>query len=622
MDDTDMKNYFSSSLVRLIAVFLAAVPILSAPVRAEQDRAYTVVFELATPLSVPGNFNWYQSQSRRDAGAHQAMWEPLFILDYATGKLEPWLGLSITPNPEQTVWTLKLRSGVTWSDGKPFTAKDVKFTAQMVIDHLEALPAYEAATFARNFDSSAQISAPDALTVIFTLRAPNPRFALENFGAGFYSSFLIMPEHLWRDAASSDEGLARFEFTSPIGTGPYVLDTVSPDAVSWKRNDNWWGAKANPPFRSLPEPLALEWRYFGSETDSINALIDNDLDAPVAYSPEAFAHATTNIEGLPRPGIVTWGAIGLPAWNEPCPRQLEINTEQGPWTDLRLRKALSLMIDRAALAQAVHGTAALPSTTMFPDYGAMKPFIDAIVTAGHGASPHSDLSAATAELEKAGYLKVNGFFEKDGQVLEAEITVNGDVATDLTAAVALRDQLIAAGLQARVKDLTDDEYWGVAIPKGHYELAYGWLACGSVAEPFTSMNRYTEDKYAKIGDRSPGFGNTGRWHDDAAKQYSDIVKDIGKAPVDDPQVPDFVAKAYAFVADDVPFIPLIQSPKLFVFNTVHWSGWPTAAECEPLPPPLSDTPPPSTDAPVTCTVPMHEWSATERLLFQLKKSAP
>jgi peptide/nickel transport system substrate-binding protein len=66
-------------------------------------------------------------------------------------------------------------------------------------------------------------------------------------------------------------------------------------------------------------------------------------------------------------------------------------------------------------------------------------------------------------------------------------------------------------------------------------------------------------------------------------------------------MPTLVAQAYKLLNDEMPFIPLVQSPKIIPFNTKYWSDWPTA-KANPY------------------AVPMHNWSATERIIFQLNPS--
>lgn len=112
----------------------------------------------------------------------------------------------------------------------PFTSADVVFTVNVALNNSN-LTALEAVRLRGQVES---VAADGPNRVIFTLRAPNPRFVIENFGGGLFSSFLVMPKHHWegKDAAN-------FEFDKPIGTGPYALKSINKDAAIWKRNDVW-----------------------------------------------------------------------------------------------------------------------------------------------------------------------------------------------------------------------------------------------------------------------------------------------------------------------------------------------------------------------------------------------
>ena len=198
----------------------AAVTLALTGASGAQDvpREDTVIFDLDRTIRDPENFNWMTDGTgiRRMHGAHQTMWEPLFILNYGTGELDPWLATGFEANADSTEFTVTLREGVTWSDGEAFDADDVVFTTQMAMDN-EELNAREVATIRGQVASVEKI---DDLTVRFTLNAPDPRFMVENFGVRIFGSFLIMPEHIW----SAAENPATFTFNPPIGTGPYEFN--------------------------------------------------------------------------------------------------------------------------------------------------------------------------------------------------------------------------------------------------------------------------------------------------------------------------------------------------------------------------------------------------------------
>jgi peptide/nickel transport system substrate-binding protein len=79
----------------------------------EAERRRTVIWDMPSgKVDTPAQWNPLARDARRDKGFHQAMIEPLFILNYESGVIEPWLGERMTANRAQDVWTLTLRDGV------------------------------------------------------------------------------------------------------------------------------------------------------------------------------------------------------------------------------------------------------------------------------------------------------------------------------------------------------------------------------------------------------------------------------------------------------------------------------------------------------------------------------
>jgi len=153
-----------------VEVVVTATPV---PIDEEElERRKTVIFDIdGGRVSTPEMFNVYLVGRRLDQGPHQAMIEPLFILNYQTGQIEPWLGLSMTSNETADVWTLVLRDGVKWSDGEDMDADDVVFTIQMLLDNSPDLN--WSAGLASWIDKVEKVN---KTTVKFTLSKPNPRF--------------------------------------------------------------------------------------------------------------------------------------------------------------------------------------------------------------------------------------------------------------------------------------------------------------------------------------------------------------------------------------------------------------------------------------------------------------
>ncbi|MEO1247346.1 MAG: ABC transporter substrate-binding protein [Pseudomonadota bacterium] len=548
-------------------------------------REDTVIFDLDRTIRNPGNFNWLTPGVKRLHGAHQAMWEPLFILNYANGDLEPWLGLRIEGNDTHDIWTLTLREGVRWSDGEAFDADDVVFTAEMVINS-DAVSAREAIRFQSQVSSVRKLGSH---RVEFRLNKPNPSFHIENFGVLNFSSFLVMPEHVWKG-----EDVGSFEFDPPIGTGPYVLQSATSQRAIWDRNDEWWGLTTG--FRKLPEPKRLIWIESGGQENRAQLLSRNQLDAAQHLSLGIFEAIRAR-----NPNVRAWHD-GFPfSWTDPCPRQLEINTTLAPWDDPDMRKAVAHVIDRQQIVDIVYEGSTVPSKTLFVQYGAMQPFIDAVVTAGFELPVTADVAAGQALIEAAGYsLNDDGVYEKDGQALEAKILANTASAETTGTVDLLVEQLQRAGIDARSVPIEDGVFWGEVIPLGDFEMSYSWLSCGSVNEPWASMSRYTNNAIAPIGERAPGYNNTGRWNTAATDRYTEIVNQIGVLSLGDPTIPAQVAEAYAYLDAETPFIPLVQAAKVLSFNSTYWQGWPSADNFY--------------------VHPMHWWNSTHLMIHELRKA--
>ena len=545
-------------------VLASAVAVLAAGGAVAQDiaREDTVIFDLDRTIKDPENFNWFTPGTKRMHGAHQAMWEPLFILDFSTGEIQPWLGERFTPNDSFDVWTLKLREGVEWSDGEAFNADDVVFTVNMVINNDE-ISSREAATV-RN--QVAGVEKVDDLTVVFNLNSPNPRFAVANFGVQYFGSMLIMPEHIW----SAAEDPATFAFYPPIGTGPYIYSSGATNRMIWDRNDDYWGAKTG--FRDLPVPKRLIWLESGGEESRAQLSATNQLDAGQTVTLGTFEAITAQ-----NPKVITWHS-GLP-YSRPdiCGRQLEINTTVPPWDNVELRRALSMIIDRQQIVDIAYEGTTVASDTMFLQYQTMKPFVDAVKEAGYGLPHTADVEGAKALIEANGYVMGDdGYYQKDGETFSVNIHVNS-ASTEYTRTIdVIVEQLNRAGIQARPVPVENGVFWGEILPFGRYEVTYSWLSCGSIYEPWTSMNRYNSRDVVPVGERSPGFNNTSRWNTEGTAAYTEIVDRMGALSPDDPAIPGMVVEAYQYLADEVPFIPLVQSAKLLPFNTTYWTGWPTA----------------------------------------------
>lgn len=550
------------SMVVLLGFFLAGCS-PSEPVFSEERRS-TVIFDLPSRVTNPDIWNPFLPSVSLGQGLHQALAEPLFIRNLSTDKVIPWLGLSMTANPAFDEWVLKLRPGVTWSDGVSFTSRDVVFTVEMLIEQAPTL----------NFSSPLKkwvkgVEAVDDLTVIFTLNAPNPRFQLDYWSVKTYYSVYIVPAHIWKDKdpqtfRNYDPGKGW-----PVFTGPYTLNGFTATEFVYERNVDWWGAKTG--WKPLPEPERLIWAWYGPEETRVAAAAEGYLDNLWGISLGAYQALT-----LRRPDFFAW-VDGPPfAWIDPCPRTLDFNHLVPPWDDPDMRWAVNFAIDRDEIVAVAYEGTTIPGKSIFPAYAIMNEWIDYLEKRGlfekYPLMLH-DPARTRQILESKGYtLNRSGYYEKNGETLSLVITTHEAYVEKQRIARVIVEQLHDVGINASHRNEAGGT-WIQNFNLGRFESIVGWLSCGtgSVTEPWTSLNTFSSvwleprDKLAQY--------NSWRWEN---WEFTEIVSKMDPLAFDDPRMDELFYQAMEIWMRELPVIPVTQASQIVPFSGKLWRGWPSA----------------------------------------------
>lgn len=528
------------------------------------ERSQTVIFDIdAGRLQAPNLWNPMVPGFRGDAGYNQALMEPLFILNYETGEIEPWLGESFTPNETLDVWTLTLKEGITWSDGEPYNADDIVFTIQLLLDG--PLELANAAAMQEWVESVEKI---DDLTVQFNLTGVNPRFQLDYFSVRVAASLAILPEHIWQGQDPLTFENYDPDMGWPVFTGPYTLANVSPTELVYQRNPDWWGEATG--FLPLPQPQQLIW--VANETEEIKAAraANHELDSVMDMSLGAFEALQAQ-----NPDMIAW-LPDLPyAWLDPCARLLSINHMVEPWGMPEMRQAVSYAIDRNVVVAISYEGSTTPARFFFPAYPPLEELVGLLdeqgLFEGHSlAEPNPD--RARELIEAAGYeMGDDGYYARDGEQLRLLISTHESFIELQRVAQVVVEQLQAVGINATTRSLAGAT-WDVNKAQGEYEAVVDWDACGSVNEPWLSMDRFTSEWVVPVGERSPGNNNHIRWENET---YSQPVNAMATLPLGDPEVSDLFVQAATIWLEDLPFLPVTQAKKLVPFDTYYWTGWPS-----------------------------------------------
>jgi len=581
-------HYLIAALIALTLVISAcapAAPTPAAPAVEEKPTAPPVEEEKPTPVSPeeipreetlifdidggrvvdPELWNPYVPGWRGDNGFHQALMEPLFILNYQTGEIMPWLGESMTHNETMDEWTLKLRDGVKWSDGVPFTADDVVFTIQMLLDNAPEL------NWSAAIDTWVdRVEKIDDLTVKFYLKKPNPRFQLDHFSVKIWGSVNIVPKHIWQDKDPLTFKNYDPEKGWPVFTGPYKLVSVSPTEFVYIRDDNWWGAQIG--WKPLPKPRKLIWTWAGPEETRAALMADRQLDSLMDITLGALLALKER-----NPNVITWFDELPYAWvPDPCSRTFELNLTKEPWNDKDMRWALNYAIDRDEIVKIAYEGTTLKSRHFFPAYPPLDRYVDLAIEQGAWDLDRLwkyDPDLAKQIIESKGWkLGDDGYYYKDGKQLSLDITTHEAFIEKQRIAQVLVEQFQRIGINATNRNEAGGT-WGENFNTGNFEARMGWQTCGSVNEPWASMDRFNVRWLKPVGERASG--NQWRWSGPAAEEYSKLVDEIGSLPLGDPKIDELFVKATKIWFEELPVIPITQARKIIPFDTTYWTNWPT-----------------------------------------------
>jgi peptide/nickel transport system substrate-binding protein len=253
-------------------------------------------------------------------------------------KFEPVLAVDIKPSEDFRTYVIKLRDGVTWHDGQPFTADDVVFSA---IQYWKPISA------GVSLDALEGAEAADHLTVLLKFKAPVPELFFKSVLAG--KSTLVIPKHIY----AGSNIITNPVNNAPIGTGPFkVKEWVRGSHVEYLRNDKYW----NPSLPYLDRLVIRWWRDPASRSAAFEA---NQLDLGI-FNP------------VPMPDIARLTAGGKfvaetkgysnSAWIT----TIEFNQRRDIFKKREVRQALMQAIDRQFISDTIFFGRAHPSTGAIP----------------------------------------------------------------------------------------------------------------------------------------------------------------------------------------------------------------------------------------------------------------
>jgi peptide/nickel transport system substrate-binding protein len=181
-----------------------------------------------------------------------------------------------------------------------------------------------------------------------------------------------------------------------------------------------------------------------------------------------------------------------------------------------------------------------------------------------------DVEGAKAIIESKGYVMQGDYYEKDGKQLAMTIETHEAFIEKQRITDQLVEMFQAAGINATHRKIAGAT-WGDNLNFGKFETRMGWQNCGSINEPWGTLDTLRNRNLKPVGERARQNG--WRWDN---QEFSDLVAEIGNLPLGDPKIDELTQQALAIYYEELPTIPVTQAKKLIPFDTTYWTNWPTS----------------------------------------------
>jgi peptide/nickel transport system substrate-binding protein len=425
-------------------------------------------------------------------------------------KVVPDLATLWTPVDNGRVWIFKLRRGVKWHDGQPFTAQDVKFTFEAIID------ARNRALYRTAFLGLESVSAIDDFTVRFEF---NRAYAALPIVVGF--NIPIIPRHLLEGKNLVD--MPEF-IKQPVGTGAYRWkEYIEGSHLTLEANPNYYAGR--PPIDTVVIKIIPEINTVVAQ------LRTGELDLGI-------------VEPIHVESLKTLPHLRFQTSELPSAFYIALNGSRWPFNDKKVRQALMYGLNRPQIVERIlKGTANLATGPYAKAFGkyynpSLKPY------------PY-DLNRARQLLAEAGFRPgAGGVLEKDGKPFSFELMVDKGNPTREQIALVAQQQWKALGADVRLNVVE----WSVYIRRGNqrpgdYDARTSWR--------ITSPDPDKSTEYTSAGTVNHYMYNN---------PEVDRLMAEARATYDPTQRPKLYHKIQELIYDDVPVLWIFYNSEIVAIN--------------------------------------------------------
>ncbi|GAA0330790.1 ABC transporter substrate-binding protein [Bacillus carboniphilus] len=454
------------------------------------------------------------------------LYDTLFQLD-ENNIPQPWMVEDYSVSEDGLTYDFTLFKDITWQDGKPLTANDVKFTVDYFIQHPKS-------RFTVPLQTIKSLEVKDELNFSITLNQPEPNFMIQPL-----ADVPILPQHIWSEITNPDEA------TNALGSGPYKLVEYKADQYyKFEANENYF--KGQPASEELILPIVSD------TTAMFTALKAGEVDsASSSLTPEIVGEFESN------PNLTVESGPGFST------TLFQINAERYPMSEKEFRQAIAYAIDTQYLVDTVilgYGQVGSPG------------FI-------HPSSPfyNSDLSfkpdkeKAKQLLAEAGFKDSDGdgFIEgQNGEAIDLSILVQSENPLRIRTAEIISGWLNDVGIKVTAKSLDSDTIISLVWPE--YDVSkgrdfdftmFGW----------SSTVQLFPDRLIDLFYSDPSLGtiNIGGYNNSEFDKLGDVLK----STVNEDERKNIFYEMQTLVAEDFPIVTLYYQEIVNAYNPSVYDGY-------------------------------------------------
>ena len=494
------------------AAALAPLPALRA-LAADGDPEGQVIVGFSQEPTV---FNPHMLHLEVDEGIHFNLFDPLFNVE-PDGSFSPALAAEV-PSVENggisedgLKWRVKLRDDVRWHDGTPFTAEDVKYTLELVVDDDFRSARRAGHDLVRNI----QVVSPTEIT--WEMAAPHAPYP------AILSWTFIVPKHVLGEA--EDPNRAAFN-DAPVGTGPFKWNSrTAGDNIQLDANPDYFGEG--------PHLEKLIFKYIPDLTVLYTQFRTGDIDviALQGILPDKYAEAK-ELDGR-EVVIDPSGTV----------ESIALNMERPQFKELAVRQALYHAVDKATIIDALYYGLPTPTESYMPQQSAY--YYD-----GLPAHEYS-IDEANRLLDDAGWERgSDGIREKEGVRLSFtnSTTAGNNVREQMQQFV--QQSFAEIGVEMTISNLPPAVMWGEYWGMSEFDSVVVGIAFLTGPDPDTS------DYFKSTS--IPAQGGAGQNMMQYVNEEVDTLLESGGVQFDLQERRETYVKVQQIVREDLPLLPLFQ----------------------------------------------------------------